>query len=298
MSTLTEQIDHDLGQRYQGLVFIGDGGYATVWRAYDLELQSWVAVKRILVKEQDSRAYYRELATLFRLSHPNINKLLTIQEGEGNANYLILEYCAGGHLGESLQSMKKPKLVNQLIPLCSSVILQIAAALDYAHSQDFIHRDIKPANVLVSNFQGVETRRNNWLKVSDFGLARGTFPSPTGASSKLKGLTGTPLYMAPELFAGEKASPASDIYALGVIAYEVLHGRPPFQGTAQDIARGHCYDDPEFDQELDPDWLEFLTSFVSKEPSQRPSASDITIRIRELKLGPRRLSRWLDLIES
>ncbi|MDF1664326.1 MAG: serine/threonine-protein kinase, partial [Planctomycetota bacterium] len=274
LNALREQIDADIGDRYQGLVFVGDGGAATVWRAFDLESQSWVAIKRLVVPEESGRSYYRELATLFRLNHRHINKLYTIKESNHTARYLVLEFCAGGHLGQLLTAVLNHEARGNLERLCQMTLIQVAAALEYAHDLDFIHRDLKPANILLSRFQGADIDENLELKVSDFGLAQGTFPDDSVGGSSLKGLSGTPIYMAPELFSGQGATAASDIYSVGVIAYELLHGRPPFLGTAGDLAQAHCYKDPDFNEVWSSDWTSCLTQLMAKDPGDRPSAKE------------------------
>jgi len=203
---------------YQILEQLGEGGMATVFKAYDTNLEREVAIKIIRREafppeqsDQLLKRFEREAKSLARMSHPNIVKVLDYGE-YGNSPYLVLEYLPGGTLKDKLG---KPMPWQE----AARLLLPIAEALDYAHSQNIIHRDVKPANILL-------TQRGQPM-LSDFGIAKllesGDAQTLTGTGMGI----GTPEYMAPEQWSG-KVSSQTDIYALGVVFYELVTGHKPY----------------------------------------------------------------------
>jgi len=214
---LSNLIGQSLG-RYHILEQLGEGGMATVYKAYDTRLERDVAVKIIRRGafpadhlEQILKRFERESKALARLFHPNIVKVLDYGEYEGSP-YMVLEYLPGGTLK---QKLGKPINWQDSIQL----LLPVARALEYAHEQGIIHRDVKPSNILL-------TVKNQPL-LTDFGIAK------ILESRELTTLTGTgvgvgtPEYMAPEQWTG-KAGVQSDIYSLGIVLYEMVTGRKPY----------------------------------------------------------------------
>ncbi len=215
--TMSDLIGKSLG-RYQILEQIGEGGMATVYKAHDTRLEADVAVKVIRTEnilpstlERALKRFEREAKALARLNHPNIVRVMDYGEYEGKP-YLVMPYFPGGTLK---QKMGMPMPWEQAIRL----ILPIAEALDYAHSQNMIHRDVKPSNILL-------TGRGQPL-LTDFGIAK-ILEAEEGQTLTSTGMgVGTPEYMSPEQWKGQ-ASLRSDIYSLGVILYELLAGRKPY----------------------------------------------------------------------
>jgi serine/threonine protein kinase len=209
--------------RYHILDQLGEGGMATVYKAYDTRLERDVAVKIIrrgaFPSDQADlilKRFEREAKSLGRLSHPNIVKVHDYGEYEGEP-YLVLEYLPSGTLKERLhQQDGKAMPWQEAIQL----ILPIARALQFAHEQGIIHRDVKPSNILIT--------LSGEPMLSDFGIAKildnAEGMTLTGSSAAI----GTPEYMAPEQWAGT-VSPQSDIYSLGVVFYELITGRKPYQ---------------------------------------------------------------------
>jgi formylglycine-generating enzyme required for sulfatase activity/tRNA A-37 threonylcarbamoyl transferase component Bud32 len=204
--------------RYHILEQPGEGGMATVYKAYDTRLERDVAVKIIRrgafpLEQLDSmlKRFEREAKALARLMHPNIVGVIDYGEYKGSP-YLVMPYLPGGTLKEKLgQPMPWQEAVRLLLP--------VAQALEYAHAQNIIHRDIKPSNILLTS--------NGLPMLSDFGIAK---ILDTEAGQTLTGTgvgVGTPEYMAPEQWVG-KVTPQSDIYSLGVVFYEMLTGRKPY----------------------------------------------------------------------
>lgn len=215
---MNDLIGQSLG-RYHIIEKLGEGGMATVYKAYDTRLERDVAVK-IIRKEAFSqevigrilKRFEREAKTLAKLTHPNIVSIIDYGEHE-NSPYLVMPYLAGGTLKGY---MGKPMPWQEAIRL----LLPIARALDYAHSQDVIHRDVKPANILITT--------SGEPMLTDFGIAKmldlegGQTLTGTGVG------IGTPEYMAPEQGMGKEIDGRADIYSLGVILYELVTGRKPF----------------------------------------------------------------------
>ena len=207
--------------QYQIIEQIGQGGMAKVYKALDTRLEREVAIKIIRRGafppddlDRILKRFEREAKSLARLSHPHIVKVLDSGEHDGSP-YLVLEYLPGGTLKERLNgAMPWDQAVALLLP--------IAHALHYAHQQGFIHRDIKPANILLA--------ADGQPMLSDFGIAKLLSHEETQTLTGTGMGVGTPEYMAPEQGMGAEADARSDIYALGVVLYEMVTGRKPFQG--------------------------------------------------------------------
>jgi serine/threonine-protein kinase len=188
---------------------LGSGGMSEVWLARDLELERQVAVK-LLSSAGTAPRFEREARSAASLSHPNLVGVFDYGQFEGRL-YLVLEYVPGGTLAERLSAPLADEEV-------AGIARDIAAGLAHAHEHGIVHRDLKPSNVL---FDG-EGR----AKIADFGVARALSDATlttTGA------VVGTAQYMAPEQATGGEVGPESDVYAFGVILFELLAGRPPFE---------------------------------------------------------------------
>ena len=214
---MSSLIGQSLG-RYHILEQLGEGGMATVYKAYDTRLETDVAVKVIRTEnilpstlERSLKRFEREAKALARLTHPNIVKVTDYGEYESKP-YLVMPYLPGGTLK---QKLGKP------IPWqeAARLLIPIAEALDFAHSQNMIHRDVKPSNILL-------TQRGQPM-LTDFGIAKILDLEETQDLTGTGMGIGTPEYMAPEQWTG-KTSPQSDQYALGVVLYEMLTGRKPY----------------------------------------------------------------------
>jgi serine/threonine-protein kinase len=205
-----------IGDRYRPIEQIGAGGMATVWKAEDTLLGRFVAIKRLLPHLAGDRAaserFAREARAAAMLNHPGI--VTVFDTGEDiDGPYIVLELVAGETMSEHLArsgSMPSSDV--------AGVVTQVAAALDHAHSVGVIHRDIKPGNLIVEP--------DGRVRLADFGIARTIDDQSTITESGQ--LVGTISYLAPEILAGDPATPASDIYSLGAVTFELLTGRPPF----------------------------------------------------------------------
>jgi eukaryotic-like serine/threonine-protein kinase len=209
--------------RYELVSELGRGTSGVVYKAHDPKLDRLVAIKILrpeLVSLEESgvslkQRFHQEAVAAGRLTHPAIVAVHDVGESEGRP-FMVMEYIEGGTLADLL-------LGGRPLPLADAVeiVLQVCAALDYAHRHGVIHRDIKPRNILVG--PGV-------TKVTDFGTARilGANHTQTGT------MLGTPAYMSPEMVRGQVAGPRSDLFSLGVVLYEALTGFNPF--NAADLA--------------------------------------------------------------
>ncbi len=225
---------------------------------------------------------------LGRLRHPNIVKVTDsgIDGSEDGLPYIVTEFLEGRPLSGVCRD-QSPLSLAQALPLLE----QIAAAIDAAHEAGVLHRDLKPGNVFVCS----ESPGSPSVKVLDFGLAKllaGPDRLSDGTSligeESLPGLTttgtlmGTPLYMAPELFRQGKASRSSDIYSFGVLAYEILGGKPPFQGTLDEVLAGHLKTEPSH-LPLPLEIWRPLRAALQKDPALRPgTAGEIVRRFRKV----------------
>ena len=221
---------------------IGQGGMGVVYLARQVRPARYVAVKVLLPNLIADSNVYREFLARFqreadviaRLEHVNIMPIYEYGEQDGMA-YLIMPYLPGGSLRDRLTQQP-------MLPLHDTVnyISQAASALDYAHAQGVIHRDLKPGNFLLHN--------DGRLVLADFGIARIMQESTNTSISTLTNtgmMLGTPEYMAPEMFTGNLVDYRSDIYALGIILYQLLSGQVPFKGsTLYTIATKHLQDAP------------------------------------------------------
>ena len=206
--------------RYQIIEKLGQGGMATVYRAFDTRLECDVAVKFIRRQaiteenmEQMLKRFNREGKALARLTHPNIVQVRDFGEYEGSP-YLVMTYIAGGTLKEKTK---------QKLPFfeAAAILAPIARALEYAHSLGIIHRDVKPANILLTT--------SGLPMLSDFGIAK---VLSSGETSTLTGTgvgIGTPEYMAPEQGMGRDVDHRADIYALGIVFFELVTGSLPYK---------------------------------------------------------------------
>ena len=215
---MKDLIGQSLG-RYHVLEKIGEGGMATVYKAYDTRLERDVALKIIRkeafsqeVIERILKRFEREAKALSKLTHPNIVPIIDFGD-EGGSPYLVMPLIDGGTLKKELEKKAYSGYEAALL------LHPIARALEYAHTRGILHRDVKPSNILITD--------NGDPMLSDFGVAKileeGEGATLTGTGVGL----GTPEYMAPEQWVG-KATAASDQYSLGVVFYEMVTSRRPF----------------------------------------------------------------------
>lgn len=238
---------------YQVVEPLGEGGMAAVYKAYQPSIERYVALK-ILPRHFSTdpefvQRFKQEARVIANLQHPHILPVHDFGESEGYT-YMAMRFIQGGELSSWMKA-NKPMSLSQI----EQIISQIGDALDYAHSQDVIHRDVKPSNVLIDN-------RGNCL-LSDFGLAK--IIQTSVKLTRTGGILGTPAYMSPEQGLGQGVDHRSDIYALGVILYEMVTGRPPYQAeTPMAILIKHINDPLPPPRHFNPDVPELLEGVVLK----------------------------------
>jgi serine/threonine protein kinase len=215
-----ELVNKTLGQ-FQLTRELGRGGMAVVYEAYQPALQRKVALKVLppsLAQDDFVRRFQHEAIAAAGLRHPNIVTIYDVGS-EGHYNYIVMEFLDGRPLSDVIRTGGPMPLAR----ICK-IIEQVAQALDYAHQHGFIHRDIKPSNIMLD--------QTDHATLTDFGIARaltGTHLTQTGT------LIGTPEYMSPEQVTGEEIDTRTDVYSLGIVAYEMVTGQVPFSGTTASV---------------------------------------------------------------
>jgi serine/threonine-protein kinase len=252
---------------------IGAGGYCEVWRATDTVLTRQVAVKLLhagYASQGEALARFKaEARHAGALSHENIARVYDYGEPADGQSYLVMELVDGPSLADVLA--RGPLGARPTM----DTVAQVAAGLQAAHTAGLIHRDIKPANILFTSGGSV--------RITDFGIAHAVGSTPVTSTGMVMG---TPGYIAPERVSGAQAGPASDLYALGVVAYECLAGSQPFAGGALDVAIAHR------DRPLPPlpvsvpaEVAAFVMTLTAKDPAWRPAsagaAADQAGRLRD-----------------
>ncbi|MFD7480225.1 serine/threonine-protein kinase [Streptomyces sp. NPDC059837] len=251
--------------RYRLHATIGRGAMGEVWQAYDEVLGRAVAVKLLLAQNTDPTGASRfrlEAQTAGRLSHPHVVGVIDFGEQEGRL-FLVMELVTGDSLARVLS--QAGSLPAEEV---ARIAAQAAAGLAVAHDQGIVHRDIKPGNLLLD--------ADGSVKIGDFGIAR--FVDDPGAALTATGqIVGTSLYLAPERALGKPAGPASDVYSLGCLLYQLLTGRPPFHAdSAVAILHHHLDTAPvpprELGVGLPPAFENYLLGLLAKRPEDRPTA--------------------------
>ena len=305
-------------QGYEVLEEVGRGAAGIVYRARHLQLDRFVAIKFIVqeagVASERRFRFRREARAVAKLKHPNIIQIYDVGEHD-RAAYLVLELAEGGSLSRPPGGLPRgPREA-------ADILLTLAEAVEYAHRQGVVHRDLKPSNILLgpasanldqSDSAAGQRPLASVLKISDFGLAKilsdadllGEDMTRTGA------MLGTPVYMAPEQASGRAdIGPAVDIYSLGVILYELLTGRPPFQApTAVETLVQAVHQDPVPLRRLSPkiprDLETICLKCLEKRPERRyPSAAALAADLQRYLRGepiqarptgwPEQLTRWV-----
>lgn len=288
------RIGRVLAGKYAVRSLIGVGGMGSIYKGEQLELGEPVAIKflhRMLVSTPELRARFkREAIALARVRHPAIVSLLDYGEDDGDL-FMVMELVKGRTLAEILESG------GASIPFIGVVFDQLLGALEVMHAEGLIHRDIKPSNVMVLSSQPEH------IKLLDFGLVHlparpaleGLDGSPAARKDVIEKLTqtgmahGTPDYMSPEQCRGDAVDGATDIYALGVMLYECLAGKTPFDpGGAGQVMAQHLFLPPPplpKERKVSPALSDLVMRALSKSAARRPTATEMRASLAEILHG-------------
>jgi eukaryotic-like serine/threonine-protein kinase len=258
-----------LASRYELGDRLGVGGMSTVQLAFDRRLERHVAVKllaeHLAEDQQFVSRFRREALAAARLVHPNIVQVFDfgLDEGSGR-HYIVMEYIRGQSGAEILRERGRLPVDEAM-----EIVTQACRGLDYAHRNGVVHRDVKPGNLLRSD--------DDVVKLADFGIAKAV--SEESAITQIGSVLGTASYLAPEQARGEEAGPGADIYALGVVTYQLLSGRLPYEAASlTELALKQQREAPAWLHELDPAIPEALAVAVDRtlalDPAERPATAE------------------------
>jgi len=265
-----------LGNRYEILEKLGGGGMAIVYKGRDTYLNRYVTVKVLrpeFTSDEDFISRFRrEAQAVASLSHPNIVNIHDVGQEEG-VHYLVMEYVRG----DNLKAIIKKK--GRLFPAeAVRIAVQVCEALEHAHQNNIVHRDVKPHNILITH--------DGRAKLTDFGIA---MEATSGTITRSDTIVGSVHYLSPEQVRGETATARSDIYAVGILLYEMLTGKQPYSGdTPIAVAMKHIQETPPPVDEVNPDVPPELAAVVmramEKRPEQRYGSAGELARHLELAL--------------
>jgi serine/threonine-protein kinase len=264
--TLDTSVGTVLGGRYRVQNTLGTGGMAVVYKAEDILLSRFVALKmlhRRYAEDTPFRVRFeQEARVMASLDHENIVKVYDISQ-DGEFPFIVAEYVSGQDVGSMLKSTPG-KWLNEQVTL--GIVTQLLRALAYAHQRRVVHRDIKPSNILIT--------RENIVKVADFGIARIVEDEEVGKPGEI---IGSARYMSPEQLKGEETTPRSDLYSVGILLYHCLTGRPPFSGATHSVARQQIHKEPTPPRELNKAISSHLEAVIlkalAKDPGDRYSSA-------------------------
>lgn len=259
--------------KYEIIEELGRGGFGIVYKAKDCVLDRFVALKvlhsQLSVNPEFITRFAQEARLAAKLDHPNLVPVYDFDQREGHA-FIVMGYMENGSLKDHLE--KYGAISSGRV---KTMLEQIASGLAYAHERDIIHRDLKPGNILID--------ANGMARISDFGFAK-ALQADSLSMSIGGGMLGTPAYMAPEVWGGETATPASDVYSLGCIAHEMLTGEQLFKGeTPVQVMYAHFMKSPAPIKGIAPAWQNFLDRcLMTKAEDRYPTASAV---LEDLKWG-------------
>ncbi len=282
---LTRRLKQELAPELELLRQLGRGSMATVYLAREQELKRLVAIKvlspKLSVDDRARRRFEREAQAAAALSHPNIVAVHRVGRLSNGIPYIVMQYVKGRTLADRLVAE------GRLPPdRARSLMAEVALALAAAHQRGIVHRDVRPANILYDEESGQ-------CLLADFGIAAilpsGEAPGSTRLT-RTGELVGDPAYMSPEQLKGNEITERSDVYALGLVGYELLTGRGPYEATSRrEKLTAHMQQEPRKLSELladaDKELEELLLRCLAKDPQHRPNAADLAQRLQAAPSG-------------
>ena len=282
---LEELLQEELGSELDVVRRLGRGSMGNVYLAREEALKRLVAVKVLspkLARDRQARARFeREAQSAASLSHPNIVAVYRVGRLSNDLPYIVMQYVKGTTIGNRLQA-QGPLEVQE----ARRVIAEVASAMAAAHKNGIVHRDIRPDNVLYEEDSGRAL-------LSDFGIAAILARGEGGQASRITKtgeLVGDPSYMSPEQLIGGEVTERSDVYALGLLGFELLTGRGPYEAKSKrEMFSAHVHQQPrklsEFRPDADRELERVIERCLQKEPEHRPNASDVYKRLSGLTSG-------------
>jgi len=249
-----------LNNRYELIAQQGSGGMSVIYKAVDRSLGRTVAIKILRPSLTQDPAFLdkfqQEARSVAMMSHNNI---VTVHDvgSDGPTHYIVMEMVEG-------QDLKKVIKTRGALPYAMALdyAIQICGGLGFAHRSRLVHADVKPQNILIT--------KDNVIKVTDFGIAQAY--TDTMPQTRAEVVWGSPHYFAPEQARGEKPSPASDVYSIGIVMFEMFTGRLPFMGTSQrELAMAHIQSEIPKAKDVNPSVPEEISKIIAKVMSKRPN---------------------------
>lgn len=271
---------------------LGEGGMAVVYKAHHTIMERTVVMKVmqgwLLSNKKSVERFMRECKVTAKLNHPNIVTVFDVGAINGKAPYLVMEYIKGEALADRIQ--RQGALSFSTV---ANIIIQICRGLQEAHNHGIIHRDLKPDNILLQD----KSDRPDWVKIVDFGISH--FAKGDGQRlTKTGRMVGTPEYIAPEQLKDKPMDNRTDLYAMGIIMYEMLTGKVPFEGeSAESILMKHLMEEPPPPSEVKPELKDgtpfdaIIYRLLKKEPDERfQTATELRLEVEQVanKLRSRR----------
>ncbi|MEE9245744.1 MAG: serine/threonine-protein kinase, partial [Gemmatimonadota bacterium] len=276
---IEKQLTAELAPQLQVVRRLGRGSMASVYLAREQELKRLVAIKILaprLAKDQRARQRFeREAQAVASLSHPNIVSIHSVGRLPGDLPYIVMQYVKGTNMADRLQQTGK-------LPVAEAerIVAEVASAVAAAHLKGIVHRDIRPANVIYDEETGK-------AMLSDFGIAAILATGETEQSARLTQtgeLIGNPAFMSPEQLLGNELTERSDVYGLGLLAFQLLTGRGPYDAASnRELLAAHVRQEPrkvtEFRVDASPELSDLVNRCLAKEPGHRPTAADVARRL-------------------
>jgi serine/threonine protein kinase len=265
---------------------IGAGATGVVYRATHRALGRTMAVKllkpQFIWDERSLQRFLREARTCSLLDHPNIVYLYDFGRDDRGEPFLVMELAEGETLHSAIQGSPSMTLTVERVV---AIMLQVARALEHAHSRGVVHRDIKPENIVLTTHDS----QPDWVKILDFGVARIVGQAPVTGHGQV---TGTAEFIAPETLIGDGiVAPPGDLYAVGIIFHDALVGRPPFTGTLDVVLHQHLEVVPPLlsersaDPAITPELDDLVSRLLDKDPAKRPTATQLAVELEEIQLA-------------